>query len=250
MSVLAPLAVAVFSLVVALLVSVGLLPESLPAAAFAAVSSTITITLFFLIQLLIVSPMLMWKEQHDKILGYETPTISIFYDDADQACKRDKHIGDNTLGDRLWRVGVKGTEGVFTKGVIVRLEKIEPSVTDLPLPLHPMKSRWEAMTWEGDGSFDVRPDATEYVDVIRYFPSHGQETGRLELVQQLDTSGKALPFRSHTLTLSAQGEEGPRVTRRFQLEVNPNNLTRFFPLDDLVTPPTPDTQHVPPKATV
>lgn len=184
-----------------------------------------------LYRLLILSPMQMWKEQRDKALAYETTNLLIEFDDANASCKRDQHLGDDQLGERLWRVGIKGSGGHLMNGVVVQLVAIEPSVDDLPQALHPMNSPWQGQPtdWKGDGSFDIRPGATEYVDVIRYRPSYGQESDRLEIV--LQSRAKTVPFRTQTLTLSAQGREGPCKTRRFQVEVNPKGLTRFYSLD-------------------
>lgn len=225
------LVVAAISLVLAVLSAIGFALSNNGGLAVIAVGAAVFLVALLGINFIVLTPMAMWKEQRDKIRVYETPQLFISYDDADLACKRDKYLGDHQLGERLWRVRIKGSQGTLIKGVVVQLEAIEPSIDDLPQALHPMTLPWKGLPteWEGDGSFDIRPGATAYVDIIRYVPSYGQESSQLELV--LQSYRKAVPFRTHTLTLSAQGQEGPRITKRFQLEVNPDNLTRFYPLD-------------------
>lgn len=229
--VIGPLIQLLTSIVISVLITVGLVPDDWSKTIGFSAAIAISLFVFLTIRLLVVSPMYMWKEGRDKVGAYEVTDLSFYYDDANASCKRDKYLGDGQLGERLWRVGIKGSEGTLIKGVIIQLEAIEPSIDDLPQALHPMKALWKGgpTEWEGDGSFDIRPGATEYVDVIRYQPSHGQESSRLEIV--LQSYAKSTPFRTQTLTLSAQGQQGPRLTKRFQLEVNPDNLTRFYPLD-------------------
>ena len=97
-----------------------------------------------------------------------------------------------------------------------------------------MKSLWQGSPteWQGDGSFDIRAGDIAYVDVLRFLPSYGQETDRLEIVMQ-SYAYRTVPFHTLTLTLSAQAKQGPAITNRFTLEVNPNGLTRFYPLDEV-----------------
>ena len=193
---------------------------------------------WFLMHMVILQPMAMWKEHQVQIAAlkaqidsYEKVDLQFVFRDGVEPYVRDIFLGDGQLGERLWRVGINGCQARLTQGVVVRLEAIEPGIRDLPQILHPKESPWQGLptTWAGDGSFDVRSSETMYVDVLRYRPSYGQERDRLELV--LQTYDFTLPFQSHILTLTDREKEGRSETKKFRVEVNPHDLTRFYPLD-------------------
>ena len=222
---------AIIAVVVALTSTLGL---SWPWLAAIPTFIAVFLVAVILARLIVLSPMQMWKEQRDRLLAYETPVLSFYYDDANTSCKRDIPQGDGQLGQRLWRVGVKGAEGIIATGVVVRVEKMEPSMPDLPQTLHDMDGKWTGATngWDGDGSFDILAGATKYVDVLRYQPRYSlEQSDYLGLCLQSQCPDQSIPFLTYILTLSAQGREGPPITKRFQLEINPYNLTRFYALD-------------------
>lgn len=197
---------------------------------------------WFFGNIVILQLMAMWRDSQMKITAlnsridaYETTDLRFVFVEGIEPYQRDIHLGDDTLGERLWRIGVRGSKGTLTKGVVVRLELVAGAVIrDLPQILHPMKSLWQGSPteWQGDGSFDIRPGDIEHVDVIRFRPSHGQENDRLEIVLQ-SYAYTTVPYHTLTLTLSAQANQGQAITGRFILEVNPKGLTRFYPLDPI-----------------
>ena len=199
-------------------------------AATGAVSLGVSVFLvsWLVIQAVIFVPMGMWKELREKIKKYEETPISLLYDDADPACKRDWYR-DGRLNQRLWRIGVTGP-GRLLEGIVVRLENTQPSVPDLPQILHPMSSGIAQGTWQGDGTFDLRPDDTEYIDVLRYTADTGIGQTGLQLVCQ--QFSQSLELRSYVLTISAAAKESKRVTARFMFDVNREGLMQFYGLSD------------------
>ena len=187
---------------------------------------------------LFIAPYKTWKREYEKVIGYETVNLDIFYDDENDACKRDLLDDDGEFLQRLWRVGVKGTRGKPSKGVVVRLETTEPFVTDLPAALHPFGGEGMGEPhWRGDGSFDIRPGDTEYVEVIRYQPTKNGED-RLWITFQLGYPiiGRPVTFRSYTLQLTARGNDGPGTFARFRLEVG-DGIPQFYQLANGVSAP-------------
>ena len=86
--------------------------------------------------------------------------------------------------------------------------------------------------WNGDGTFDLRPGDTEYVDVLRYIPNGGIGTEQMQLV--LQSLPKNLAVRSYSFTLTAQEESGQKVEREFQCELSDRQM-RFY-LSDSASP--------------
>lgn len=166
-----------------------------------------------------------------KVANYEEVPLEISYDKNDPECKRDEP------SNRLWRVGVKNSKGRILERVIVRLEKAEAlekaepqKIPDLGLALHPMSVRGSKEGWEGDGSFSIRPNATEHVDVLRYLP----ESDELHIVFQFWE--RTIPYGSYKFTIEAQAKLGKPVTKHFGFEANEDRQKHsFYALEEVNT---------------
>ena len=152
------LIVAIISVMIALLSAFGVLTVN-GGGWIAAIPTFVATFLiaWFVAQLTVITPMSMWKEQRARVKVYERANLNFYYDDANDSCKRDMYLGDGQLGERLWRVGIKGSEGNLTKGVVVQVEVHDAGIPDSRHVLHPKKSPWTGLTngWDGDGSFDI-----------------------------------------------------------------------------------------------
>lgn len=157
------------------------------------------------------------RDAHDALLKrvheYEDIPLEISYDPEDRSCFRKA-----SKQDLVWRIKVVGSKGLMIKNVIVRLVDAEPKILDLPQVLHPMESKAISRSWEGDGTFDLRPQEPAYVDILRYgygaFP-------RLLLVAQGSPEGHLyMTCCSHVLTITAQGEHGQKAIKHFSFQVD------------------------------
>ena len=159
--------------------------------------------------------------------------LDIFYDDANTTCKRDLPPRDGEFVQRLWRVGVTGSQGKLSKGVTVHLDATDPHIHDLPGVLHPFGGEGiNQPEWPGDGSFDIRPGETRYVEVIRYQPIR---EGMLWITFQHGNPviGRLVTYCSYTLHLTARDIDGNSKSASFRLEIG-DGIPNFSQISDSV----------------
>ena len=172
----------------------------------------------------------------DTVVVDEISALTIAYDNDNGSCNRPVYEGwqgtegwveGPVLYERLYRIGVSGAKDRVTEGVIVRLDSTDPDIGDLPRTLHPMRSQPTGHGWEGNGVFDIRPDDTEYVDVLRFRPNNGLGQPVVSFVcQDGDRPSRAEPYE---IIVTAQALKGQKAISHFKFDTN-NGETSFTTL--------------------